>query len=230
MEDASRSDPDFLKKICKAVVEAGVDRISITDTVGAMLPKGIFRLVKMVHDVVNVPLDIHCHNDLGLALPNSLAGFEAGADQIHTSINGLGERVGIPSLAEVTVSLIALYGIDLDLRLDMLRELSDLISTYINKKNPESTPIIGENAYKHKAGTHLAAIVKNPKAYELIPPHIVGNKRKIIFGELSGKGSVNYFLESLGLNPNKYDAVEFAKGLKALRVGDLFELELSENT
>src|SRR5581483_8054676 len=128
VEDGSRADPEFLIKVCKAISEAGVDRISIPDTVGIMRPSGMYNLVKTVRDKIKTPLDVHCHNDIGLALANALAGCDAGADQIHTTIDGLGERTGIPTLAETAVALTLLYKTKNDLRLHMLKDLSRTIS------------------------------------------------------------------------------------------------------
>ncbi|MEM3451740.1 MAG: 2-isopropylmalate synthase [Nitrososphaerales archaeon] len=229
LEDASRADPSFLKRICKEISEVGVDRIGLPDTLGILRPKGMYNLVKTVRDVVNTPIDVHCHNDLGLATANSLAGFEAGASQIHVTINGLGERVGIAPLAEVVMALTIIYNKKLRVKLDMLKELSDLIENYTGVKTPESKPLVGENAYKHKAGTHIAAIIRNPAAYELVPPKVIGNRRRIIFGELSGKHGAAFLLRLLGLNYSMEEAVKFAQGLKRLRCGDLFELSLSED-
>jgi len=228
LEDASRADPSFLKMICKEISDAGVDRIGLPDTLGILRPKGMYNLVKIVRDIVDTPIDVHCHNDLGLATANSLAGYEAGASQIHVTINGLGERVGIAPLAEVVMALTIIYNKKLKVKLNMLKELSDLIEMYTGVKTPESKPLVGENAYKHKAGTHIAAIIRNPAAYELVPPRIVGNKRRIIFGELSGKHGAAFLLRLLGLNSSMEEAVKFAQGLKRLRCGDLFELSLSE--
>jgi len=229
MEDASRADPDFLKEMCRAVSEAGADRISLPDTLGIMRPQGMYRLVRMVRETVDTPIDLHCHNDLGLALANSLSGLEAGGSMIHTTIDGLGERVGLTSLAEVVVALKVIYGVDLDVRTEMLRELSELISGYTGVKTPPSKPLIGENAYKHKAGTHVAAVIRNPAAYELLQPHVVGNRRRIIVGELAGRGEAAFLMKMLGLKPNAEDAARLANGLKSLRTGDLFELELSRD-
>src|SRR5919201_6286075 len=161
MEDASRTDPAFLIEMCKEMNKRGIERISIPDTVGIMRPRGMYNLVKMVHDSIDTSktsLDVHCHNDLGLALANALAGCEAGANQIHTTIDGFGERTGIPSLAEAAVALTLIYKSNNNLRLHMLRDLSKTISQYTGLKVPEAKPIVGSRAYKHKAGTHLAAI------------------------------------------------------------------------
>jgi 2-isopropylmalate synthase len=228
MEDASRADPDFLKSVCTLVSKAGADRISLPDTLGVLRPMGMYNLVQTVRKVIDTPIDLHCHNDIGLALANALAGVEAGADQIHTSINGLGERVGIPSLAEVAIALKLLYKEDMKLRLEMLHDLSELVSGYTGVVTSPSEPIVGENAYKHKAGTHVAAIIRSPTAYEIIPPKSVGNRRRIVFGELSGKNGAAHLLSILGMKLGETEAMQMAQGLKSLHLGDLFELELSE--
>jgi isopropylmalate/homocitrate/citramalate synthase len=231
MEDASRTDPQFLIEMCKEMNSRGIERISIPDTVGIMRPQGMYNLVKMVHENIDTnvsSLDVHCHNDVGLALANALAGCEAGANQIHTTIDGLGERTGIPSLAETAVALTLIYRIPNDFRLHMLRDLSRTIADYTHMETPESKPIVGESAYKHKAGTHLAAILQNPSAYEILEPRLVGNRRKIVFGELAGKNGAAYLLSLLGLETSRVEAEKMAKGLKELRMGDILELYLDE--
>lgn len=228
VEDASRADPTYLKNVCKAISDAGVDRISIPDTVGIMRPRGMFNLVKMIRDTIDTPLDVHCHNDIGLALANALAGVDAGADQIHVTIDGIGERTGIPSLAETALALKLLYNAKNDFRLDMLKDLSRLIEQYTNIPTYESKPIVGESAFKHKAGTHLAAVLRNPAAYEIIEPRVVGNRRKIVFGELAGKNGTAFLLSLLGMEAKVTDAQRFAQGLKGLRMGDVLEIFLDE--
>ena len=228
MEDASRADPKFLKIMCEQAAKLKVDRISIPDTLGVLRPSGMYNLIKLVRKWIKTPIDLHCHNDLGLALANSLAGLEAGASQIHTTINGIGERVGITSLAEAVLTLNLLYKSEIRVKLNMLKELSDNLEKYTNVKTSISQPIVGENAYKHKAGTHVSAVIRNSAAYEIIPPNIVGNQRRIIFGGLSGKNGAAYLLKVLGLNPNKTDATNLARGLKNIQKGDLFELKLTK--
>ncbi len=231
MEDASRTDPEFLLDMCKEINNRGIERISIPDTVGIMRPRGMYNLVKLVYDNIDKSkssLDVHCHNDVGLALSNALSGCDGGADQIHTTIDGLGERNGIPTLAETAVALNLLYKSDNDFRLHMLKDLSKTISDYTKIPVHESKPLVGDSAYKHKAGTHLAAILRNPSAYEIIEPKQVGNRRKIVFGELSGKNGSAYLLSILGLNTSKENSESLAKGLKELRMGDILELYLDE--
>lgn len=231
MEDASRTEPSFLVELCREMNTRGIERISIPDTVGIMRPRGMFNLVKMVHNSIDssrTSLDVHCHNDVGLALANGLAGCEAGASQIHTTIDGFGERTGIPALAETAVALTLIYKSNNRLKLHMLKDLSKTVSQYTNLIVPESKPIVGDSAYKHKAGTHLAAILKNPSAYEIIEPKLVGNRRKIVFGELAGKNGAAYLLSLLGLETDEHEAQILARGMKDLRMGDILELYLDD--
>ncbi|MEM0030521.1 MAG: hypothetical protein QW572_03200 [Candidatus Nitrosocaldus sp.] len=231
LEDASRAEPEFLARTARDISRAGIERISIPDTVGIMLPQGMYRLVSMVKAVIDASktrLDVHCHNDLGLALANALAGVDAGADQIHVTIDGIGERNGIPALAEVAVILTMLYRCRDDLRLDMLKDLSRLIEQYTGIATPESKPIVGDSAFKHKAGTHLAAVLRDPRAYEIIEPRAVGNRRRIVFGELAGKNGAAFLLSILGLDVDPSKAERLAKGLKDLRLGDVLEMYLDD--
>ena len=228
VEDGSRADPKFLLEICKAIEEAGVDRISLPDTVGIMRPIGMYNFVKKVREAVDTPLDAHVHNDIGFAVANAFAACDAGVDQIHTTIDGIGERTGIPPLAEVAVALTYLYKSPNDFRLDMLQDLSRLIENYTSIPPYDSKPIVGSSAYKHKAGTHLAAILRNPAAYEPIPPRIVGNRRRIVFGELAGKTGASYLMSLLGLEEDGEQAKAVAAGLKNLRMGDLIEIPLED--
>ena len=228
VEDGSRAEPGFLLKMCKAITEAGVDRISLPDTVGIMRPIGMYNFVRKVRQTVDTPLDAHVHNDIGFAVANAFAACDAGVDQIHTTIDGIGERTGIPPLAEVAVALTYLYKSPNDFRLDMLQDLSRLIEDYTSIPPYDSKPIVGSSAYKHKAGTHLAAILRNPAAYEPIPPRVVGNRRRIVFGELAGKTGAAYLMSLFGLDEDDKQAKAVATGLKSLRMGDLIEIPLED--
>ena len=228
VEDGSRADPQYLINVCKAIEDAGVDRISLPDTVGILRPVGMYNFVKRVRSEIKTPLDAHVHNDIGFALANAFAACDAGVDQIHTTIDGIGERTGIPSLAETAVALTYLYKSENDFRLDMLVDLSRLIEQYTTIKPYDSKPIVGSSAYKHKAGTHLAAVLKNTAAYEPINPRSVGNRRRIVFGELAGKTGAEYLMSLLGLEKNTKSAKSIAAGLKNLRMGDLLEIPLED--
>ena len=229
VEDGSRADPEFLVSVCRAIEEAGADRISLPDTVGALSPAGMRAFVGRVRAAVGVPLDAHVHNDMGLAVANALAAADAGADQVHTTIDGIGERTGIPPLAEVAVALHYLYGSPNDFRLDMLQDMSRTVAEYTSMPTPASKPVVGSSAYKHKAGTHLAAVLRNPAAYEPVPPRDVGNARRIVFGELAGRTGASYLMALLGLDASDgRQAAGVAAGLKDLRMGDLLEIPLDD--
>jgi len=229
VEDGSRADPEYLISVCKAIEDAGVDRISLPDTVGILRPLGMYNFVKMVRSEIKTPLDVHVHNDIGFALANAFAGCDAGADQIHTTIDGIGERTGIPSLAETAVALTHLYQSENDFRLDMLVDLSRLIAQYTNIQPYDSKPLVGSSAFKHKAGTHLAAVLNNTAAYEPIHPRIVGNRRRIVFGELAGKTGAEYLMSLLGMKEDVDNAKNIAAGLKNIRMGDLLDIPLEDN-
>ena len=229
VEDGSRAEPQYLIKVCKAIEDAGVDRISLPDTVGILRPVGMYNFVKKIRSEIKTPLDVHVHNDIGFALANAFAGCDAGADQIHTTIDGIGERTGIPSLAETAVTLSHFYRSKKDYRLDMLVDLSRLMEQYTGINIYDSKPLVGSSAFKHKAGTHLAAVLRNPISYEPIEPRSVGNRRRIVFGELAGKTGAEYLMSILGLEKNTNNAKNIATGLKNLRMGDLFEIPLEDN-
>jgi len=229
VEDGSRADPEYLISVCKAIEDAGVDRISLPDTVGILRPLGMYNFVKMVRSEIKTPLDVHVHNDIGFALANAFAGCDAGADQIHTTIDGIGERTGIPSIAETAVALNYLYKSPNDFRLDMLVDLSRLIAQYTNIQPYDSKPLVGSSAFKHKAGTHLAAVLNNTAAYEPIHPRIVGNRRRIVFGELAGKTGAEYLMSLLGMKEDVDNAKNIAAGLKNIRMGDLLDIPLEDN-
>ncbi|MGQ9781577.1 MAG: homocitrate synthase/isopropylmalate synthase family protein [Nitrososphaeria archaeon] len=226
LEDASRADPNYVIHFARELEKAHVDRISLPDTIGIMTPGGMYRLVKMVKENVKIPLDVHCHNDMGLALANSIAGLEAGAEQIHVTANGLGERVGIPDLSQASLVLKLLYGADVNIKFSMLFEFAKLVEEYTGIPVPNSAPLVGGNAYKHKAGTHVAAVIKNPKTYELISPKVVGNRRRLVFGGLIGKNGAEFLLKMFGIEAEG-EGGKLVSGLKDLGI-DLFELELTE--
>ncbi len=230
LEDASRADPEFLRRAAVTAVKAGADRLSVTDTLGVMTPKGMYRLVKLVREAVEVPLDVHCHNDMGLALANSIAGLEAGADQIHVSVNGIGERAGITSLSEAVIALRFLYGARVKVKTELLSRLSNLVAKFSGIPLYPFTPLVGECAFTHKAGTHIAAVLKNPASYEPIPPGLVGNKRRILFGVYSGKNAMSLLASILGLNVNGNGVRAMALNFKRACKGDVFGVELDEGS
>lgn len=226
-EDASRTNLQELLRFARGAADAGADRISITDTVGVMTPSSMHALIRHVREALpSVGIDLHCHNDLGLALANSLAGIEAGADCIHTSINGAGERAGIPKLAEVVMALQVLYGQRAEMKPAELPKLSKLFSQITHLPNDPFNPVVGENVFRHKGGTHLGAVLRTDgKAYEAFSPQALGIKRRVVVGEYSGKNVVKYLSESLGLGLNEEQVRKALVRLKE-KEGDMFEFEV----
>jgi 2-isopropylmalate synthase len=224
-EDASRTDRDYLLSMVRAVSAAGADRISITDTVGMMTPAAMFSLVKEVRAATQAGIDLHCHNDLGLALANSLAGIEAGADCIHATINGAGERAGIPKLAEVAVALQVLYGQRKDIKAERLVGLSEEFSRLSGLPTDPFAPVVGQNVFRHKGGTHLAAVLREGRAYEAYSPESVGRKRRLVVGGYSGKNVLRYLSDSLNM---KMSEEQLEKALARLKEKDrdLFDFSI----
>jgi len=198
-EDTVRTEYTSLIKVSKAAVEAGADRISIADTVGAMTPIRMYDFVKRMKSDLKVKLNVHCHNDLGHATANSLAAYEAGATMIDVSINGLGERVGITSLSELCLALHCLYGVKNNWKLELLPKLSLKVSEFSGMDISPNTPIVGKNAFLHNAGLHVAAVLNNPKHYEVFPAELVGRKRDFVLDKMAGIQTIKQKLEQAGL-------------------------------
>jgi 2-isopropylmalate synthase len=221
-EDAGRTDRKFLAEACMAASAAGADRISLPDTVGSMTPDAMEGMVAFVRSAVSTPLDLHCHNDLGLALANTIAGLASGADCAHVTINGVGERCGIASLAEVAMALQTLYGVETGINTENLVPLSKMLAECSGVPFDQFTPVVGENAFRHKGGTHLAALLANPESYEAFAPERVGNSRRMVLGEHSGKNVVGFLNDKLGIGLDEGGIEKTVARLKDKR-RDLFE-------
>src|SRR3954453_6836925 len=200
-EDATRSDRQFLNQIFKSVAEAGADRIDIPDTVGYATPKYISELVKDVIKFTNLPVSVHCHDDFGLAVANSIAGFEAGASCAHGTVNGLGERAGNASLEEVVMSLQCLYNYQHNINSTILYDISRFVSNTMGIIVQPNKAIIGENAFGHESGIHTHGIINNPLTYEPISPELVGRKRWLQAGKHAGTHGIKAMLEEFGIKP-----------------------------
>jgi methanogen homocitrate synthase len=215
-EDATRSSLASLTALYTEAEESGADRLGIADTTGCIRPKGMAYLVEQLRKVFTTEISVHCHDDFGLAVANSLAAYEAGADAISVSVNGLGERCGNASLEEVVMSLYALYGVDLKFRTESLKGLSDMVSKYSGVPIPVNKAIVGLNAFRHESGIHVAAVMKCPFTYESYEPQLAGQERKLIFGRHSGSEGVREKLKSVGMTVNEEELAEIVLRLKTL--------------
>jgi len=196
-EDATRTDFEVLKKLYKKAEEYHADYLSVADTVGVMNPRTMYYMISEIKKVVKAPICMHCHDDLGLALANTLAGAEAGAKQLHTTVNGIGERSGNTPLEELLVALRLHHGID---RYDLtkLKDLSKLVQTYSEVPVAKNKAVVGANAFAHESGIHVAAVLEEPRTYELYSPEMVGAARHIIIGKHTGAKALKYITQRMG--------------------------------
>ncbi len=211
-EDTTRTGWNNLEKALKVAKESGADRFSVADTTGSSKPLEFQKTVTQVVDL-GVPTNVHCHNDLGMALANAVMGIEAGASLIDASINGLGERSGIVDLAQISTTLKHHYDIS-KYELDRLSELSQMIQDISEMEVQDNYPIVGENAFVHKSGLHVSAVVENPGSYEFMPAEKFGRERKIFLDSYSGKDSVKYHLNRNDITTNEKIVSNLLKSIK----------------
>ncbi|MEM2342215.1 MAG: 2-isopropylmalate synthase [Candidatus Bathyarchaeia archaeon] len=214
--DATRTDMEFLKKVCKAAENAGADYINIPDTVGIMTPKAMERLIREMRSFLKVPLSVHCHNDFGLAVANSLAGVEGGATQIHVTVNGLGERAGNAALEEVVLGLHLLYNKKTRINTKLIYETSKMVSRLTGVVIQPNKAIVGENAFAHESGIHTKGVVVKPLTFEPFSPDLVGRRRKLIAGKHAGKHGIKAELEEAGFHPTEEQLKEIVMRVKEL--------------
>jgi len=212
-EDASRSDPEFLIEIFTAVIEAGATTINVPDTVGYALPWEYGELIKTLNE--NIPnidqatISVHCHNDLGLAVANSLMAVRNGARQIECTVNGIGERAGNASLEEVVMAIETRknnMAYTTGINTKEIFSSSQLLAQITGKGVQPNKAIVGENAFAHEAGIHQHGVLKNPLTYEIMTPESVGlTCNRIVIGKHSGRFALGKKLEELGYFLNKED-------------------------
>jgi isopropylmalate/citramalate/homocitrate synthase-like protein len=215
-QDATRTDMDYLLQVCNAVEDVGAELLNIPDTVGVMTPRMTYEFFKEIKERTSVPLSAHAHNDLGQATANTLASIEAGAEQAHVCINGLGERSGNTSLEEVVVSLTAQYGVKTDINTQKIAETSALVERLSGIYMPPNTPVIGDNAFSHEAGIHVHGVLSHSGNYEILSPEFVGKKSRIVAGKHAGRHGISSIIEELGLDPDKNQLRLIAAEVKKL--------------
>src|SRR5918995_3114243 len=198
-EDATRSDRKFLIDVFKAVTDSGADRIDIPDTVGYSTPEYITSLVQELRSKMNTPISVHCHNDFGLAVANSIAAINSGASCAHVTINGLGERAGNASLEEFVMALQCLYSKKHNIKVNSLYEISKFVSNTMGVMVQPNKAIIGENAFGHESGIHTHGVLNNPLTYEPIDPEMVGRKRWLQAGKHAGSHGIRAMLGDFGI-------------------------------
>ena len=204
--DASRADDNFLLEVAASAERWGASRFRFCDTVGILDPFNTYRKIKLLVIALEIPIEMHTHNDLGMATANALAGMQAGARSLNTTVNGLGERAGNAALEEVVMALKQIHGIDLGIETRCFWELSQMVATASQNPVPPWKAIVGSNAFSHESGIHAAGVLKNPSSYEPFNPDEVGAKRHLVIGKHSGRHLVANLLQQQGVDIAKEKA------------------------
>lgn len=202
-EDSTRTPLPFLKKALRTAVDAGAWRVGLADTLGCVNPGGIRFLVRKLRPLTRTQFTLHLHNDFGLALSNALAGLEEGADAIATTVGGLGERSGNVPLEQLVCALKFLYAKDIGIRTEGLAPLARTVSRLARVPLPANAPMVGGSVFTHKAGIHIAGVLREPSTYEPVPPGAVGNRRRFVLGKYSGRAAVRALLAAGGRKPTE---------------------------
>ena len=201
--DTSRSDPSFVAELFDDALESGADVLMITDTVGIANPESMKYIVNSIKNRMqkkDAKLGVHCHNDFGLATANTLSAIEAGVNYTTTTINGIGERAGNAAFEEVVMALEIIYGKKTRIKTEKIFELSEAVQKCSGVYKQPNKAIVGFNAFRHESGIHVDAQMKNPSAFEPIPPEKVGRKRKYVLGgKHIGKSLIKKKLEEEGI-------------------------------
>lgn len=228
-EDASRADQEFLIEFMKIAKQAGADRFRYCDTVGVMGPFKIEEQIKYLYEQTGFDIEMHTHNDFGMATANAIAGVRAGASHVGLTVNGLGERAGNAALEEVLMAFKYVYGMDVDVDTTRFRELSEYVSRASGRELPKWKAIVGTNMFAHESGIHADGAIKNPKNYEAFEPNVVGLERQIVIGKHSGKAAIiNKFKEyNIDLTDEEAQAVlEHVRTLSVRLKRSLFDKEV----
>ena len=218
--DGYKKNAQYALKTLKAAEEGGADVLVLCDTNGGTMPDDIRKIIMEVRSKVGVPLGIHVHNDCGLAVANSLVAVQCGVRMVQGTINGYGERCGNADLTSVIGNLQLKMGyscIEED-RMKQLTDLSRFVSEVANVPPLNQRPFVGKSAFAHKGGVHVSAVMKLPEAYEHIPPNRVGNRRRVLVSDLSGKSNIDFKAGEMGisLGGNGYDSEKIVQEVKKL--------------
>jgi 2-isopropylmalate synthase len=223
-EDAGRTDIGFLCQACQVAVEAGASVLNLPDTVGYAVPEEYGEMFSQVRehlgDPQGVTLSAHCHDDLGLAVANSLAAVRAGVRQVECTINGIGERAGNASLEEVVVALAVRknsFGVRTGVRLEHLFATSRMLTEITGAQVAPNKAVVGANAFAHEAGIHQDGIIKNPETYEIISPEMVGvPARSLVLGKHSGRNALRVSLRDIGYEASDAELAEIYSRVTSL--------------
>ena len=214
-EDASRADLDFLMRVVTAAQAAGARRFRFADTLGVMEPFGVFDTIRTLRGVTDLEIEMHAHDDLGLATANTLAACRAGATHVNTTVNGLGERAGNAPLEEVALGLKKLYGLDTGVDLADFPALSEAVAAASGRPVAWQKSVVGEGVFTHEAGIHVDGLLKDPENYQGFDPREVGRAHKLVVGKHSGSHGVLAAYARMGLTLSPAEARELLPDIRA---------------
>jgi isopropylmalate/homocitrate/citramalate synthase len=213
--DTTRTDPLFLETFLKAVVRDGwVDRVRLVDTVGGTTPQAVGYLVKKMRDLTGKPIEVHCHNDFGLATANTLAALSAGAQVASTALNGMGERAGCAATEEVAMALTILYGKDMGLDRSKFYKAAGLLQKYSGVKLQRHKAVVGEGAFAQEAGLVVTGWKEFPFTAEPYLPELVGQRASLLLGKKSGKDSIKVKLREAKLSASEKEIGQILRKVK----------------
>ncbi len=230
-EDASRTSFEFLLEYAAAAKAEGADRLRFCDTIGIMEPFRTYKVVKELIEHTGLEVEMHTHNDFGMAVANAIAGIHGGATWVNVTIGGLGERAGNAALEEVVMALKYLEGFDLEFDTKRFTEVVDYVMTAAGRTVPAWKPVVGSNMFAHESGIHADGIIKNPKTYEVFSPDEVGGERQIVVGKHSGSRTLEMKFSEYGIPITREHALALLPLVrtKAIEVKrPLFDKELVE--
>ena len=228
-EDASRADINFLIEFINLAKEAGADRFRYCDTVGVMEPFTLRDAIEKIYKVTNFDIEMHTHNDFGMATANAIAGIVGGANHIGVTVNGLGERAGNAALEEVIMALKFVYGYETNIDTTRFREISKYVSQASGRELPIWKAIVGTNMFRHESGIHADGALKDPKNYEAFDPAEVGLQRQIVIGKHSGKAAIVNKFKEYSIELTNEEANQILEEVRKVSVGlkrELFDKEL----
>ncbi len=230
-EDASRTELSFLIEYAEAAKSEGADRIRFCDTIGVLDPFRTYKVIRELIEATGLEIEMHTHNDFGMAVANALAGLRAGANWVNVTVGGLGERAGNAALEEVVMALKYIEGIDMEMDTRRFREMGEFVMNAAGRHVPVWKSIIGTNMFAHESGIHADGVIKNPKTYEVFSPDEVGLERQIVVGKHSGSRTLEMKFEEYGIELPREDAVALLPLVrtKAIQIKrPLFDKELVE--
>lgn len=230
-EDASRSDPDFLVEFAQTAKDSGADRIRYCDTVGILDPLQVYKRIKNLKDKVDIEIEMHTHNDFGMATANAIAGLEAGANHVNTTVNGLGERAGNASMEELVMALRYNQNVAMNIQTSLFRELSEYVALASGRSIPAWKPVVGSNLFVYESEGRASGVLRDPSTYEMFLPGEVGLLRRFSVGKYSGPTVIRRKLREQGMYPSEKEVDILVPMLRARSIAlkrSLFDNEVLE--